>query len=187
MQFGLTGHQQCIRDAHFAFDSCQALDALATQAEFDTGFFARLIWQESRFEPNAVSPANTMGIAQFISSTADLRGLEDAFSPADPLEYAAQYLYDLLERYGNEGLAAATYNGGQGRADGFLEGRELAQETWAYVPIITGLDATIWRDDPPKNHDFRLSKEIAFMPACLEMAKNHRLSPLQPPPGQHSP
>ena len=38
--------------------------------------FVRLIWKESRFNPQAVSPKGAQGIAQFMPATAEERGLE---------------------------------------------------------------------------------------------------------------
>jgi hypothetical protein len=175
------GHPHCIRDAHFVFDTCNAIKAFSERHGIDTGFFARLIWQESRFDPNALSPANARGIAQFIPSTAALRGLADPYNPADALEHSAQYLGEMVARYGNEGLAAVGYNGGERRVEGFLGGGGLAGETWAYVPIITGLEADVWRDAPPAAHDFRLSPDKEFLPACYEMARNRVLTSLKPP------
>lgn len=157
------------------------MDAFTRRHGLDTGFFARLIWQESRFDPNALSPANARGIAQFIPSTAALRGLKDPYNPADALEHSAQYLAEMVARYGNEGMAAIGYNGGERRAAGFLEGRGLAQETVNYVPIITGLKAEVWRDAPPDGHDMRLSKTEPFLPACYAMAAKRRLTQLAPP------
>jgi hypothetical protein len=57
----------------------------------------------------------------------------------------------------------------------------LARETVNYVPIITGLNAEVWRDAPPKAHDMRLSKTLPFLPACYQMAKKRRLTPLARP------
>jgi hypothetical protein len=175
------GHQQCIRPQHFAFDTCNAIKVFSERHGLNTDFFARLIWQESRFDPNALSPANARGIAQFIPSTAKLRGLRDPYNPADALEHAAQYLAEMVRRYGNEGMAAIGYNGGEGRAQGFLAGGDLASETWNYVPIITGLNAEDWRSGEPRVQDMRLSKTLAFLPACYEMAQKRRLTPLAPP------
>jgi len=45
---------------------CSALAAVAAQNDLPTDFFARLIWQESRFDPAAVSRA----VAQFMPATA---------------------------------------------------------------------------------------------------------------------
>ena len=184
---GKWGHVQCIRPDHFVYDTCNAIEVFSKRHGLDSGFFARLIWQESRFDPNALSHADARGIAQFIPSTALLRGLKDPYNPADALEHSAQYLAEMVRRYGNEGMAAIGYNGGERRAEGFLEGKGLAPETVNYVPIITGLNAEQWRDAPPKDHDFRLAPDKGFYPACSEMARNRRLTPLKrtkpaPPP-----
>lgn len=182
---GKWGHVQCIRTDHFVYDTCNAIEVFSKRHGLDSGFFARLIWQESRFDPNALSHANARGIAQFIPSTARLRGLKDPYNPADALEHSAQYLAEMVRRFGNEGMAAIGYNGGERRATGFLEGKGLARETVNYVPIITGLTAEQWRDSPPKDHDFRLDKTKSFHQACSEMARNRKLTPIKrvaPPP-----
>lgn len=171
------GPQLCIRTAHFAYDVCQQIETSARRHFLDPHFFARLIWQESRFDPNALSPADARGIAQFIDSTARLRGLRDSYNPAESLEKSAQYLAFLKQEFGNEGMAAVAYNGGEQRAAGFLARTGgLAGETIDYVEIITGLSAETWRDAPPEGHDFRLSKTTGFQPACLDLAQNRRLT-----------
>ncbi len=171
---------QCIRLAHVSFDICQAIENLAQQHDLDAGFFARLIWQESRFDPFAISPANAQGIAQFIPSTADMRGLKDTFNPSESLAYSAQYLSELKRRFGNTGLAAIAYNGGENRAERFLNGTGgLPKETRDYVRIITGETAEVWRDVPPENPQFALQKDNAFLPACLQMSRGRKVSALQ--------
>lgn len=176
------GHTTCIRPQHFVYDTCNAIQTFAARHALDVGFFARLIWQESRFDPNALSPANARGIAQFIPSTAELRGLKDPYNPADALAHSAQYLAEMVTRFGNEGLAAIGYNGGERRAAGFLDGGGLARETVNYVPLVTGLKAEVWRDDPPPRHSMALSDETDFLTACYTMAQNRRITPLRPPP-----
>ncbi len=175
------GHAHCIRPAHFVYDTCNAIAVFADRHGLDRDFFARLIWQESRFDPNALSHANARGIAQFIPSTAALRGLADPYNPADALEHSAQYLAEMVTRFGNEGMAAIGYNGGEKRATGFLAGGGLARETIDYVPIITGLTAEDWRDSPPAAPDFRLSQTEPFLNACYVMGKKRKLTPLKPP------
>ena len=71
--------------------------------------------------------------------TAKLRDLPDSYNPAQAIERSANYLGELQRTYGNAGLAAVAYNGGEGRANGFTnEGKRLASETVKYVPIISG-------------------------------------------------
>ena len=185
---GRFGPVQCIRPAHFVFDTCQAIDSFAAVNALDPGFFARLIWQESRFDPNALSPARARGIAQFIDSTAQLRGLRDSLNPAEALEYAAQYLGDLVQRFGNPGLAAVAYNGGESRAEGLIAGTGgLARETVDYVQIITGMTAEDWRDAPPESPDFRLQGTMPFQAACRDMALNRRYTQFKPPEPVYAP
>lgn len=178
---GKWGHVMCIRPSHFVYDTCNAVQVFADRHGLDRGFFARLIWQESRFDPNALSPANARGIAQFIPSTAALRGLKDPYNPADALAHSAQYLAEMSKKFGNLGLAAIGYNGGERRAEGFLNGGGLARETVNYVPIITGLNAEDWRDTPDAAPDMRLSKTEPFLDACYAMAAKRRITPLAPP------
>ena len=108
-------------------------------------FFRRLIWQESRFNPRAVSHAGAQGIAQFMPGTARWRGLSDPFDPSLALFASARWLRELWVEFGNLGLAAAAYNAGPQRVRNWLKGQEaLPAETRAYVMIITGQPATYW-------------------------------------------
>ena len=184
---GAMGHAHCVREAHRAFDTCQAMVAFSQRAKIDSAFFIRLIWQESRFDANAISPANAQGIAQFIPSTAKLRGLTDPFNPAEALEVSATYLAELSERFGNLGLAAVAYNGGENRAERFLKGVGLPRETRNYVPKITGHAAETWRDAPPKNPSFELEPDSDTMTGCLRLASKGKLSSPRPEPGSASP
>jgi soluble lytic murein transglycosylase-like protein len=60
---------------------CDTLAAVAARHEPPADFFIRLISQESRFNPSAVSFKGAQGIAQFMPGTTRQRGLEDSFDP----------------------------------------------------------------------------------------------------------
>ena len=126
---------------------CPLLDEIALTAGIPPLFFARLIWQESRFRPNAVSPKGAQGIAQFMPGTARLRGLSDPFEPKSALVASAAFLADLRAEFGNLGLAAAAYNAGPQRVRDWLSGQIslLPAETRQYVAIITGRLPQDWR------------------------------------------
>ncbi|PIE12306.1 MAG: transglycosylase [Rhodobacterales bacterium] len=176
------GHRECIRPEHFVFDTCQMIDVISARHGLDRNFFARLIWQESRFDPYAISPAGAMGIAQFIASTAARRGLRDPFNPADALEHSAEYLADMVRRFGNVGLAAVGYNGGEHRVEQLFRGEDrLRRETVDYVQIITGMGHSDWVDGGKGAPDLRLSKTLPFREACYQLARQRRLSPLPRP------
>jgi Transglycosylase SLT domain/SPOR domain len=124
---------------------CQALAAAAGANDLPIDFFTRLIWQESRFDPKAVSRAGAQGVAQFMPATASGRGLADPFDPLEAIPKSAQLLRDLRRDFGNLGLAAAAYNAGPGRVRDWLAGRRrLPDETRAYVRLITGRSAEEW-------------------------------------------
>ncbi|MGC1261522.1 MAG: lytic transglycosylase domain-containing protein [Jannaschia helgolandensis] len=185
---GASGKRYCIRPVSFEADVCLQIEAEARLNGLPPGYLARLLWQESRFDPNAVSPARAMGIAQFIAPTARLRGLADAFNPAQSIESSASYLAEMTRRYGNLGLAAIGYNGGERRVEGWIAGTGgLARETVDYVRIVTGHTAERWRDDPPIGLTFALDDNRPFQAACVAMAANRRITPLAAPEPPLSP
>ena len=53
----------------------QSIAEAATSQGLPEAFFRRFIWQESRFNPRAISNAGAQGIAQFMPGTARWRGL----------------------------------------------------------------------------------------------------------------
>jgi len=126
---------------------CPLLDEIALKAGIPPLFFARLIWQESRFRANAISPKGAQGIAQFMPGTARLRGLADPFEPKSALVASAAFLADLRAEFGNLGLAAAAYNAGPQRVRNWLNGdsASLPAETRHYVATITGRLPGDWR------------------------------------------
>ncbi len=138
---------------------CSALASAAAQNDLPTDFFARLIWQESRFDPAAVSRAGAQGVAQFMPATANWRGLSNPFDPLEAIAESAKLLRDLRREFGNLGLAAAAYNAGSGRVglaaaaynagsgrvrDWLAGRRALPGETRAYVRIVTGYAPEQW-------------------------------------------
>src|ERR1700722_9992753 len=119
-----------------ADDICRTIEQSAAETALPVEFFARVIWQESRFNALAVSPKGAEGIAQFMPRTAGGRGLADPFDPIQALRHSASYLHDLVTQFGNLGLAAASYNAGPGRVSAWLAGKgTLPAEPRHYVAI----------------------------------------------------
>jgi hypothetical protein len=117
----------------------------AVVSDLPVGFFARLIWQESKFGQWVVSKAGAQGVAQFMPKTAEWIGLPDPFDPIAALPASARFLRMLTEQFGNLGLAAAAYNGGPTRLQNWLAGKgPLPEETRNYVKIITGHPVEKW-------------------------------------------
>ncbi len=133
-----------------ADDICRALEQSAAENALPVEFFARVIWQESRFDAQAVSPKGAAGIAQFMPATASWHGLADPFDPVEALRHSAAYLRELLNRFGNLGLAAAAYNAGPARVSAWLTNhRALPAETHNYVALVTGWTADEWASSSP--------------------------------------
>ena len=121
---------------------CDLIASHADRNGLSRDFFARLIWKESRFDPNAVSPAGAEGIAQFMPGTARMRGLDDSFDIDEAIPASAAYLAELVAGFGNLGLAAAAYNAGESRVSRWISsGGFLPLETENYVLDILGASA----------------------------------------------
>jgi hypothetical protein len=159
---------------------CEALATAAATNDLPVDFFIRLIWQESRFKPNAISRAGAQGVAQFMPATARLRGLENPFNPIEAIAKSAQLLRDLRGEFGNLGLAAAAYNAGSGRVRDWLGGRRpLPGETRAYVRIVTGRSVEEWaggQTDPVE------MPSVEVVPCNLSAIALVRPRPDAPPP-----
>jgi hypothetical protein len=165
----------CVRAHSYSRDICTALGHFAAANALPPDFFARLIWKESLFRPDAVSPKGAEGIAQFIPSTAKLRGLSNSFNALEAMGKSAEYLDDLRNRFGNLGLAAAAYNAGESRLETFLRTGNLPHETRAYVLAITAHPVEEWKENPPETLDLRLDKDKSFYDACTALADKRRL------------
>lgn len=101
-----------------------ARDAAIRQG-IDPVLFVRQIDAESAFDPNAVSKAGAVGIAQLMPA------LHPAVDPTDPyasLDYAARLMHVYIAHFGNWRLALIAYNAGPGR---------LMPGNPAYLPTST--------------------------------------------------
>ncbi|WKA31376.1 lytic transglycosylase domain-containing protein [Bradyrhizobium roseum] len=129
---------------------CLMMESAAKASNLPLEFFARVIWQESRFRSDAIGPVTrngqrAQGIAQFMPGTASERGLLDPFNPVQALPKSAEFLAELRDQFGNLGLAAAAYNAGPRRVQEWLAGTGgMPQETRSYVLAITGSTVEDW-------------------------------------------
>ena len=151
---------------------CGIVEASAKAEGLPAGFFTKLIWRESSFRTNAVSPAGAQGVAQFMPGTANERGLIDPFDPASAIPASARFLNELRLRFGNLGLAAAAYNAGPTALARWLAGKgSLPFETQDYVLAITGHDAEEWRSEKPP-----ADAALDTGPSCLSLIATLRVT-----------
>ena len=110
---------------------------LAARFDLSPSLLEALVWQESRWNENAVSPVGAQGLAQLMPGTARYLGV----NPQDPfanLEGGARYLREQLDRFdGDLEKALAAYNAGPGRVER-AGGIPNIRETKQYVAAIMG-------------------------------------------------
>jgi hypothetical protein len=168
------------KDASARDAMCLMIESAAKAEGLPLDFFTRVIWQESRFQPDAVGPAtrngeHAEGIAQFMPGTASERRLLDPFDPVQALPKSAEFLAELRREFGNLGLAAAAYNAGPRRVREWIEGTgSMPAQTRAYVFAITGVPVDDWKnasDAERKSNDPAISGCHDLM-ALLDRAPN---------------
>jgi soluble lytic murein transglycosylase len=119
----------------------------------DPQLVAAVIYQESKFDADAVSQSGAVGLMQLLPSTgqgiADRTGgeswtPEDLHNPELNIRYGAWYLRHLLDKYEDEELALAAYNAGQTNVDRWRDEGVGIQfpETRAYVERVQELKRT---------------------------------------------
>ena len=118
-----------------AFATVRAARANALPPEF----LAATILQESAYDPQAISAAGAIGIAQFEIGTADRNGV-DPLDPYDAIVGAARLLASYVGAYrgvyGNPyALALAAYNAGPGAVQ-YYRGVPPYRETRDYIQLI---------------------------------------------------
>lgn len=149
---------------------CHLIEVHADANALPKDFFARLIWKESRFDPNAVSPVGAEGIAQFMPGTARMRQLVNSFDVEQAIPASAKYLAELQTGLGNLGLAAAAYNAGEGRVGRWLRnGGFLPLETENYVLDIMGEPADSFSTASYQGTVHPLDKTMRFGDACRRL------------------
>lgn len=87
------------------------------------GLLRKLLWNESRFKPDAKSPTGPVGISQLTTATARAmgltvdpsKGIDDRLNPELAVPAAGKLLGSLVQKYnGDELKAALAYNQGEG-------------------------------------------------------------------------
>ena len=108
----------------------ELIRAHAGNYDLEPQLLAAVIYQESKFDPDARSPSGAVGLMQLLPETgqgiADRTGgarwtPDDLLNPELNVRYGSWYLRHLLNKYGDEQLALAAYNAGQTNVDRWRE------------------------------------------------------------------
>jgi soluble lytic murein transglycosylase-like protein len=121
-----------------------AIAATEQQYGIPTDLLARLLFQESSYDPRKIdgtitSSKGAQGIAQFMPATAADLGV-NPLDPVAAINAAGRYLAKMYQMFGNWQYALAAYNWGPGNMRKYLAGtgnKTMPPETSTYVAQIT--------------------------------------------------
>jgi soluble lytic murein transglycosylase-like protein len=102
---------------------------------------AAVVEAESDFRPRLVSNKNAQGLMQIVPETSRILGCDDPFDPSANIAAGAKYLRYLMDRFGDQRLALAAYNAGEGAVERF-GGIPPFGETQDYVIRVSRHTAT---------------------------------------------
>jgi hypothetical protein len=132
------------------------MQSAADQYSLDADLLDATGFVESRFNPDAISPAGALGVMQLMPVTAQTLGVADRKNPQQNILGAAALMREELDRFGDRDIALAAYNAGSPkirkglRATGATSFEELEpwlranglSETADYVPkVLTAYNA----------------------------------------------
>lgn len=93
----------------------QHIQVAATRFGVDRNLVDAVAWQESRYNPRAISTAGAVGVMQLMPDTARQLGVRNPHDVEQNVIGGTAYLRQQLERFGNNvPLALAAYNAGPG-------------------------------------------------------------------------
>jgi soluble lytic murein transglycosylase-like protein len=129
-------------------DKVQAVSDLVSEASRDNGvpqdLVLGIIWVESRFNPEAVSPVGARGLMQLMPKTADYladcidwRGSHDSFDPEFNVAAGSYYIARLIKQFdGDEDLALAAYNAGPTKIRRWMKNDGLPRVSIEYHTMV---------------------------------------------------
>ncbi len=104
----------------------------ASQYGQDWRLITAQMYQESRFDPEAVSWVGAQGLMQVMPSTGEQLGFTDLHDPQESIHAGVKYMHQLINRFDHSlpmevriRFALASYNAGYGHV---LDARRLARE-----------------------------------------------------------
>ena len=109
----------------------EVLQWVGRQYEIDWRLLASLMYEESRFDPDAVGPGGSAGLFQFMPFTWRELGVEDPHHPSEAAEAGGRYLRQLMDKFADlplpdrVAMAIASYNVGPRHV---FDARRLARE-----------------------------------------------------------
>jgi soluble lytic murein transglycosylase len=152
--------EEAIREVTLPLRHDDIIRQQASEKDVPADLIAAVIYAESKFR-DQTSAAGARGLMQITPATARiierLSGgetfvIEDLADPDINIRYGTFYLHYLLDRYGdNEVAALAAYNAGQARADEW-GGAELETDDIAFEETRTYVDEVLAKREEYREH-----------------------------------
>lgn len=118
-------------------------EAAADASGFDWRLLAAVSYQESHWDPQAVSPTGVRGLMMLTLTTAEAVGVDDREDPEQSIHGGARYLRNVVERIPDRipepdrtWMALAAYNVGFGHLEDarrITQGRGFDPDRWVHV------------------------------------------------------
>ena len=105
----------------------------AVKNELAPELVAAVVESESDFRAHLVSNKDARGLMQIVPETARLMGCNDVFDPHANVAAGTRYLRYLKNRFGDERVALAAYNAGEGTVERLGGGIPQYPETLDYL------------------------------------------------------
>jgi hypothetical protein len=129
-------------------DKVQSVESLVSEAARENGLprdlIFGIIWVESRFNPEAVSPVGAKGLMQLMPRTADYladcidwSGSHDAFDPEFNIAAGSYYIARLIKQFdGDVDIALAAYNAGPTKVRRWMKDDGLPRVSIEYHTMV---------------------------------------------------
>ncbi len=123
------------------------LKKYAPVSGWDWKLLAAVVWQESKFRIQAVSPRGARGLMQFMPRTARKYGIRNSLDPEENIHAGARHLARLQRLFRDYAAdeqelvkyALAAYNAGEGRFLGCImaaQGHGFGSDTWDKLSLF---------------------------------------------------
>ncbi|MBI2589706.1 transglycosylase SLT domain-containing protein [Candidatus Berkelbacteria bacterium] len=162
----------------------------AEDHDLDPYLVAAVIYSESRFRPDAISPVGARGLMQLMPLTAQgiARRLgtvnftvDQLYNPEVNIKFGAYHLQGLMGRYNAIEPAIVAYNGGGGAGDRYARGDRTAipLESLGYVKKVLDAKAKYEELYPARLSGARALNEFLVQESIAEPLANRLLRAVQ--------
>jgi membrane-bound lytic murein transglycosylase F len=151
---------------------------------FDWRLIVAQMYQESQFDPNAISYAGAEGLMQLIPATADFMGITDTYDPDTSIQAGVRYMDYLRSKFDEDLLledriwfSLASYNAGYNRvhrARLIAESMNLDKNKWFdnVEKAILVLARPYWKDGETKRN-CRCGQTVAYVRDIRTLYSNY--------------